>query len=99
MGAFGFFRFAVSHTCDITSGSVSWTSICELVYFKVIKDWKCLCFATSSSDMASRIFDDDFSDATSTASTIRNESSKEISEQDGEFSDMEEETEHTVDPY
>jgi len=46
--------------------------------------------------MASRIFDDDFSDATSTGSTIRNE---EISEQDSEFSYMEEETEHTVDPY
>jgi len=49
--------------------------------------------------MASRIFDDDFSDVTSTGSTIRNESSEEISEQDSEFSYMEEEMEHTVDPY
>jgi len=39
------------------------------------------------------------SDATSTGSTICNESSEEISEQDTEFSYMEEETEHTVDPY
>ena len=49
--------------------------------------------------MASRILDDDFSDATSTGSTIHNESSKKISEQDSEFSDMEEDTKHTVDPY
>jgi len=49
--------------------------------------------------MASRILDDDFSDATSTGSTIRNESSEEISEQNSEFSDMEEDAEHTVDPY
>jgi len=47
----------------------------------------------------SRIFDEDFSDATSIGSTICNESSIEISEQDSEFSNMEEETEHTVDPY
>ena len=49
--------------------------------------------------MASRILDDDFSDATSTGSTIRNESSEEISGQNSEFSDMEEDAEHTVDPY
>ena len=48
--------------------------------------------------MASRILDDNFNDATSTSSTIHNESSEEISGQDSEFSDMEEETEHTVDP-
>jgi len=49
--------------------------------------------------MASRYLDDDFSDATNTSSAIHNESSEEISGQDSEFSDMEEETEHTVDPY
>ena len=65
--------------------------------FKVIKTE--MCFAPNSSDVASRILDDDFSDVASTSSTIRNESSEEISGQDSEFSDMEEETEHTVDPY
>jgi len=49
--------------------------------------------------MASTILDDNFSDATITGSTIRHESSEEICELDSEFSYMEEETEHTVDPY
>jgi len=47
-----------------------------------------MCFAPNSSDVASRILDDDFSDVASTSSTIRNESSEEISGQDSEFSDM-----------